>query len=124
LHKKSRTWLFSLRALRISVASALKNGPLTAENAKIRRGSPRRLPAKIHFLCKAIGDNNFRLTQVDQPALQGRGYGLGTVGNAKFAENVVDVTLNRRLANRQADADFFIALASHDQFEHFHLSAG
>ena len=26
LHKKSRTWLFSLRALRISVASALKMG--------------------------------------------------------------------------------------------------
>jgi hypothetical protein len=31
----------------------VENGPLTAEHAEIRRGSPRRLPVKIYFLCKA-----------------------------------------------------------------------
>jgi hypothetical protein len=31
----------------------VENGPLTAENAAIRRGSPRTLPARIHSLCKA-----------------------------------------------------------------------
>jgi hypothetical protein len=34
----------------------VESGPLTAENAEIRRGSPRRLPVKIHFLCKAVKD--------------------------------------------------------------------
>src|SRR6185369_11337640 len=61
--------------------------------------------------------------QVDQPALEGGGYGLGAIGHAELAENIIDVTLDRRFANRQARAYFLIALASHDQFEHFHLSA-
>ena len=64
------------------------------------------------------------LTQVDQPALEGGGGGLGSVGHAELAENVIDVTLDGRFADAQAGADFFIALASHDQLEHFHLSAG
>jgi hypothetical protein len=34
-------------------ALCVENGPLTAEHAEIRRGSPRRLPVKIYFLCKA-----------------------------------------------------------------------
>jgi hypothetical protein len=62
--------------------------------------------------------------QLDQPALQGGGYGLSTVSHAELAENIVDVTLNRRFANPQAAAYFFIALASRDQLEHVHLSAG
>lgn len=40
------------------------------------------------------------LTQVDQPALQRSGDGLGAIGNAELAENVIDVALNRRFANR------------------------
>jgi AraC-like DNA-binding protein len=32
----------------------VENGPLTAEHAEIRRGSPRRLPVKIYFLCKGV----------------------------------------------------------------------
>ena len=48
---------------------------------------------------------------MDQPALQSGGYGLGPVGYSELAENVVDVTLNSRFANLQADADLFIALS-------------
>lgn len=70
-----------------------------------------------------VGDDG-ELTQVDQPTLQGGGYGLRTVGHSEFAENVVDVTLNRRLANPQAGGYFLVALALHDQFQHFHLTAG
>ena len=72
-----------------------------------------------------VGDEkNFRLAQVNEPTLQGRGDGLGTVGHSELAENVIDMTLNRRFANRQTGADFLIALTSHDQLEHFHLPAG
>jgi hypothetical protein len=52
LHKKSWTWLFSPRALRISVASAVKTGPNRRE-----RKDPPRLAEKIAgqdpLLCKA-----------------------------------------------------------------------
>ena len=61
---------------------------------------------------------------MDQPALQGSGGGLGSVGHAELTENVIYVTLDSRLADTQAGAYFFIALALHDQLEHFHLSAG
>ena len=63
------------------------------------------------------------LTQVDQPALQGGGGGLRPVRHSQLAENVINVTLYSRLADLQAGAYFFIALASHNQLEHFHLSA-
>ena len=68
-----------------------------------------------------VGD---ALAQVNQPALQSGGHGLGTIGHAELTENVIDVTLDRRFANRQAGAYLLVALASHDQFEHLHLSAG
>ena len=65
-----------------------------------------------------------RLAKVDQPALQGGGGGLGSVSHAELAENVIDVTLDSRFADAQAGTNFLIALTAHDQFEHFHLSAG
>ncbi len=65
-----------------------------------------------------------RLTQVHQPALQGGGGGLGSISDAELAEDIIDVTLNGRFADTQAGAYFLIALALHDQLEHFHLSAG
>ena len=64
------------------------------------------------------------LTQVDQPALEGGGGCLGTVRDAELTENVIDMTLDRGFADAQAGADFFIALASHNQLQHFHFPAG
>ncbi len=45
---------------------------------------------------------------MDQPALQGGGGGLGAVSHAELAENVINVTLDSRLADAQAGAYFFI----------------
>src|SRR6266480_3820228 len=61
---------------------------------------------------------------MDQPTLQGGGGCLGTVGYSELAEDVINVTLYSRFADTEAGADFFIALALHDQLQHFHLSAG
>ena len=40
-------------------------------------------------------------------------YGLGAVRYAELSQNIVDVALNCRFANRKAGADFFIALTAH-----------
>ena len=51
-----------------------------------------------------------KLAQVDEAALEGGGYGLGAVADAELAENVFDVALDRRLADRQARTYFCISL--------------
>ena len=70
-----------------------------------------------------VGDEkNFRLAQVNEPTLQGRGDGLGTVGHSELAENVIDMTLHRRLADVQRRGNLFVALAFYDLLKHFQLS--
>src|SRR5688572_19388248 len=66
----------------------------------------------------------FCLTQVHQTSLQCRRCRLGSISHSELAENVIDVTLNSGFADLQTGAYFFIALASYDQLEHFHLSTG
>ncbi len=61
---------------------------------------------------------------MDQPALEGGGGGLGAVCDAELTENVIDMTLDCGFADAEAGADFFIALASHNQLQHFHFPTG
>lgn len=58
---------------------------------------------------------------MDQPSLQSRRCGLRPVGDPEFAEDVIDVTLDRCFADFQSDANLLIALTSHNQLEHFHF---
>ena len=69
-------------------------------------------------------ENDSDLAKMYQTSLQGGSGGLGSVSHSELAENVIDVTLNSRFGDLQAGRYFFIALPSHDQLEHFHLSAG
>src|SRR5262247_493073 len=62
------------------------------------------------------------LRQMHYAALQGRNGGLRAVADVETAENDVDVPLDRRLADAQSLADFPIAEALDDQFQHFQFA--
>src|SRR5688500_8577031 len=61
---------------------------------------------------------------MNQPALESGGRGLRSVSDAQLAQDVIDVTLDGRLTDTQANTDFFVALSLYDQFQHFLLAAG
>src|SRR4029077_911206 len=63
-----------------------------------------------------------RLAQVHQPSLQRRSRRLRSVGYAKLAEDVIDVTLDGCFTDTQAGSYFFIALTAHNELEDFHFS--
>jgi len=48
------------------------------------------------------------LLEMDDASLECCGGRLSAVGNAKFAEDVVDMTLNSRFADVQMSANFFV----------------
>src|SRR5437879_1299419 len=52
-----------------------------------------------------------QLVEVDDAALQGHGGGLGAVGGAEFAEQVVDVGLDSGLGDEEGGGDLLVALA-------------
>ena len=68
----------------------------------------RRLPKRRQ--AGALQNARVKLTQVDQAALQRSRGGLRAISHAELAENVIDVTLNRRFADAQARAYFLVAL--------------
>ena len=60
---------------------------------------------------------------MDDAALEGGGGGLGSVCDAELAEDAVDVTLDRGLADAERGAYLFVAAAAHNQLKNFKLSA-
>src|SRR5262249_5966615 len=64
------------------------------------------------------------LPKVHNAALQGPGRGLRPIGYTQFAEDVVDVTLDRGFADRKHVGDLFVALAVDDLPEHLQLATG
>src|SRR4051794_5688913 len=59
---------------------------------------------------------------MDDAALQGGGGGLGAACDAELAEEAVDVTLDRRLADAERRASLFVAEPAHYQLKNFMLS--
>src|ERR1044072_9595172 len=68
------------------------------------------------FLCASLWLKTY------YPALQGAGGGLGSIGYAEFAEDVVDVTLHRRFADVERARDLLVTLPVHDFLQHLEFA--
>ena len=66
----------------------------------------------------------FLWLKMDDAALEGAGGGLSAVGDAEFAEDVVDVAFDGRFTDMQRARDLFIRLPLHDLLKYLELSIG
>ena len=60
----------------------------------------------------------------DQAVVEGEDHGRGAVAQPQLGEHVVDVRLDRALADEQLGGDLAVGLAPADQRQHLELTAG
>ena len=61
--------------------------------------------------------------QMNNSALDGLGYGLGTIVSVELSKNTLDVILRRILHNPQFPGDLLVAQALSEQPEHLDFAA-